>query len=52
MIEFNRAEFVKADERMEKIDESIQQEIQDRITETDEAVNPVRQYNESNFTFS
>ena len=47
MIEFNRTEFSKANERMNKLDESIRQEISDRITETDDAVNPVRSYNHS-----
>jgi hypothetical protein len=52
MKKFNREEFEKATVRMDDIDESIQKEIHDRVIETDEAVDPVRNYLHSKHTYN
>jgi hypothetical protein len=38
MREFNREECKRAEERLDKLENSINQEISDRVTETDEKV--------------
>eukprot|EP00350_Pseudokeronopsis_sp_OXSARD2_P004314 CAMPEP_0170541826 /NCGR_PEP_ID=MMETSP0211-20121228/1448_1 /TAXON_ID=311385 /ORGANISM="Pseudokeronopsis sp., Strain OXSARD2" /LENGTH=122 /DNA_ID=CAMNT_0010844693 /DNA_START=75 /DNA_END=443 /DNA_ORIENTATION=+ len=42
MREYNKQAFREADERMDGIEESIQKEIQDRISETDEKIYVVK----------